>query len=207
MARIYTSPFFNLLQQGRQQGMLPGKEKEAREWYRQEAKKISVPTDVNQLLRPQKRFKKSEVTPGKMYMYQYDALTKDKLPYWDMFPLVFPYHVEADRFHGLNLHYLDRRMRARLMDALYTLTVSNKYDSKQRILMSYNTLKGVAKFKWFEPTVHTYLFSQLKSPLYEIPSQYWDTALFLPTERFQKASKTKVWKDSAAKVRKNWGKR
>jgi hypothetical protein len=31
------------------------------------------------------------ILPGNMYMFFYDAKLKDKLPYWDMFPLVLPF--------------------------------------------------------------------------------------------------------------------
>ena len=63
---------------------------------------------------------------GKMYMFYYDAKTKDKLPYWDRFPLIFVLDVRPDRFWGVNLHYLPPLYRAKLMNALYKIQNNGK---------------------------------------------------------------------------------
>ena len=46
------------------------------------------------------------ILPGNMYMFFYDAKLKDKLPYWDAFPLVLPFRKVPGGFFGLNLHYI-----------------------------------------------------------------------------------------------------
>ena len=55
---------------------------------------------------------------GGMYQYVYDAKTKEKLPYWDAFPLIVCINVYADGWLGLNLHYLPPILRAKLLDKL-----------------------------------------------------------------------------------------
>ena len=55
---------------------------------------------------------------GKMYFFSYDPKWKDKLPWYDRFPLIFPIERYNDGFLGINFHYLHPRDRAILMDEL-----------------------------------------------------------------------------------------
>ena len=57
-------------------------------------------------------------------------------------------------------------------------------------------LKGFSKIKRTKPTVHRYLTSKLKSRFVLVNADEWEVALFLPVERFRKASKKKVWSQS-----------
>lgn len=123
----------------------------------------------------------------------YDPKWKDELPFYDRFPLVFPFRVESDRFWGINLHYLPLRPRAILMDALYDLKNNDRYDTSTKLKMSYQTLNNASKFKYFKPCVKCYLFSHMKSQFMYINPTEWDVALWLPTEKFTKATKTQVW--------------
>ena len=113
-----------------------------------------------------------------MYHFRYDPKGAKTLPYYDKFPLIFMVGPAAGGFYGINLHYLPPQLRAKLMDSLYDITNS------------------ASKYKFFKPTFKHYLSSQVKSEFIEINSTEWDTALFLPTERFEKARKSKVFADS-----------
>ena len=53
--------------------------------------------------------------PGKMYFFHYSPKLKDKLPYYDSFPLVIIIEMYGDGFLGLNLHYLPLKMRMNLL--------------------------------------------------------------------------------------------
>jgi hypothetical protein len=110
--------------------------------------------------------------------------------------MVFPFRVESDRFWGINLHYLPLPFRAKLMDALYQTRTNSRYDETTRLRISYNILNSAAKYRFFKPCVKQYLYSQMKSQFFYIEPEEWDVALFLPLERFQKASKTQVFADS-----------
>ena len=57
-----------------------------------------------------------------------------------------------------------------------------------------------SKFRFFRPCVKRYLLSNVRSRFIKINSDTWDLALFLPTERFIKANKTKVFRDSREAV-------
>jgi hypothetical protein len=133
-------------------------------------------------------------------MYVYDAKTKDTLPYWDAFPLIFHVKTEKDGFYGINMHYLDLGLRARLMDALYSTINNENYDETTKLNISYNLLKQASNLKLFEPCFKKYLFSQVRSRMIFVEPKEWDIALFLPLQRFQKASSDQVWRESYSKV-------
>jgi len=133
-------------------------------------------------------------------MYFYDAKHKSTLPYYDRFPLVFPYKKVPGGFMGINLHYLPLIYRAKLMDALYDTTNNDAFDKSTKLRLNYSILDKAAKFRYFKPCVKHYLSEQVRSRfLYVYPSE-WDIALFLPTQRFIGATKEKVWKDSLQSV-------
>jgi hypothetical protein len=99
-------------------------------------------------------------------------------------------------FYGINLHYLPPSLRANLMDALYSITNNKRYDENTKLRISYATLKNASKYRYFKPCFKHYLASHVKSRFIEIQPVEWDIALFLPTERFEKAGKSKVFADT-----------
>lgn len=187
--------FDEILTKGVRAGQIPAREKTAREWYRNTAQSYSR-VNENALMRGGNERLVSRPLIGNMYMYAYDAKHKDTLPYWDRFPLVFPFRQVKGGFLGINLHYLGYQQRAVLMDALYDITNNSRYDETTKLKLNYDVLSSAAKYRLFKPCVKHYLTSQLKSRfLYVYPSE-WDIALFLPLERFTGARKTKVFADS-----------
>lgn len=191
--------FDTIITQGVRAGQIPARTDAARSWYRETAKGFKNVTERKMLTGDSTRMV-TKIKPGNMYMFQYDPKYKDTLPFFDRFPLIFPFHVEADRFWGLNLHYLPHRLRAQLMDALYSTVNNQRYDETTKLRMSYKLLKSASRIKFFEPCVKQYLYSQLNSRfLYVYPSE-WDIALFLPLERFSKATKQQVWSNSRQMV-------
>jgi hypothetical protein len=203
---VQPSPFHDLWQEAMNKGLTPSKEKAAREWMRNQAKSIKVGEDpVAFIKKADTGFKRRAPYVGFMYQFEYDAKNKDdpkKLPYWDRFPLIFPIEIPyLIGFLVINLHYLNRPTRARLMDALYNTATNKKYNDNQRLAISYGILKASAKYAPFKPCVKMYLWEHVRSPFFKIPSQYWDVALFLPTERFVRKPKTYVWGESARIIR------
>lgn len=186
--------FAAILKKAADERIIPNKTKSSREWFRQKALDYK---NVNRDNLFKDAILKNKPTPGKMYMYVYDAKTKDKLPYWDAFPLIFCVGIDSGGHSGINLHYLPPVLRARLMDALYTTVNNNKYDNSTKLRISYNILKTASNMKYFKPCYKEYLSSHVKSRLIEVPPAEWDVALFLPTQNFQKASAEQVWRDTA----------
>jgi len=191
--------FDEILTKGVRSGQIPAREQKARDWYRDQAQTYRR-LNERRFLKDSSRLT-SKPMIGSMYMYYYDAKTKAQLPYFDRFPLVFPFKILSDGFMGLNLHYLPLQYRAILMDNLYDITSNKRYDETTRLRLSYDILDKASKFRYFKPCVKRYLTSQMQSRfLYVYPSE-WDIALFLPLERFQGARKTTVFKDSRQIIR------
>ena len=187
--------FDEILSKGIRAGQIPAREQESRTWYRDTARKFKTVNEKNLMKADTDRIR-SQPKVGHMYMFYYDAKHKDTLPYFDRFPMIFPYAKANNGFMGINLHYLPHVLRAKLMDSLYDISSNDKYDETTKLRLSYNVLNGAAKYKWFKPCVKHYLTSQVRSRfLYVYPAE-WDIALFLPLERFQGANKSKVWADS-----------
>ena len=186
--------FDDLLAKGVRAGEIPARTDSARDWYRNRARTTRVTPD--RLIRSDRERLTSRVMIGRMYHFFYDPKHKKTLPYYDRFPLIFPFKRVRGGFLGINLHYLPLRLRAKLMDELYTLSRDNRYDENTRLRISYKILNGAAKYKYFKPCVKHYLTPHVKSRFLEVYAAEWDIALFLPTERFVGANKRAVHADS-----------
>ena len=174
------------------------KAKAAGDWFRSIVNrtkgKFSDETPKTILQRSDSLVSKSVL--GKMYFYSYDPKWKNDLPWYDTFPLVFLIEKYENGFLGLNFHYLAPKHRAILMDQLKAFANNKKYDETTKLKLTYDMLKGFTKIKRARPTVHRYLTSKVKSKFVLVNADEWEVALFLPVERFRKASKKKVWAHS-----------
>jgi hypothetical protein len=193
--------FDDILMRGIRSGKMPARNAESREWFRTQARQFGQ-VKPHTLIKSSPSKITQELMMGQMFLYAYDAKHKDTLPYYDQFPLVFPFESFKGGFIGMNLHYLPYKQRAMLMDALYNLTNNKKYDQSTKLRLSYEILSKAATSKWFQPTVHKYLYSQLRSRYLLIDSVEWDMAMMLPLHKFVGASATKVWSDSRKKMKK-----
>ena len=133
---------------------------------------------------------------GNMYFYSYDPKWKNELPWYDMFPLVFPIEQYNNGFLGLNFHYLAPKERAILRDQLKVFATNKKMDETTKLRLRYNMLKGFTRFKRARPTVHRYLTGKVRSKFVLVNADEWEVALFLPVEKFKKANKKQVWAHS-----------
>lgn len=193
--------FDEILLQGIRAGQAPARTSTAREWYRNKAKSLGK---VNErvVMKDSSNVFSNSFAIGSMYHFYYDPKHKDTLPYYDRFPLMIPIAPSKNGYvTGLNLHYLPPPLRAKLFDALYEVTNNSKYDDTTKLKLNYRTLQSAAKFRYFEPTIKTYLLSHVRSRLLKIHSTEWDIALWLDTTRFEKATKTEVWDDSKRIIR------
>ena len=137
---------------------------------------------------------------GSMFHFQYDPKMKKTLPYYDRFPLCIPIQKAKDGFHGMNLHYLHPRIRAKFLDELMDRTNNTKYDRSTRMRLTYKLIKGTSKLKWFKPCFKHYLNEHIKSQLLLINPADWEIAIFLPTDSFRKKSKSVVWAQSRRNI-------
>jgi len=178
--------------------------KKSRSWFEQQ-----VLLMTRQQLTPQRVLNGNadqlvtKVMPGHLYMFLYDPKTKDELPYYDRFPLVFPFRKTADGFIGLNMHYLPYPLRITLLDNLLVYANNKRFDDTTRIKYSWALIDGVSKYQAAKPCVKQYLSGHVRSQFRQVLSKDWATAMLLPVERFVGASKQEVWSDSRKIIRKN----
>jgi hypothetical protein len=192
--------FTDILNQGRQNFMRAGFA-DSRDWFREKAREVSN-VNLTRLINSNPAMQRAAVAPGYMYLFSYDPKFKDDLPYYDRYPLVFPFTMHPDGFTGINMHYLPHLLRARLMDALYNLASNQNFDDRTKLRMSYDILNSASRYKYFKPCIKRYLYTQLRTRFLLIPSNEWDIALFLPLERFT-VNKASVYRDSNATVRRS----
>ena len=151
--------------------------KEPYQWYRNRIKELGTPSQA-QLIRDGKIT--GRVNFGALNMFIYDPKLKNKLPYYDTFPLVLPIERYRDGFLGINFHYLPYALRARLLSRL---------DPNA----NYSALKNV---KLVKPTLKRYLNTNVRSRFRKLEEEDFMTAIMLPVQRFKKSSASKVWSDS-----------
>jgi hypothetical protein len=169
----------------------------AREWLRA---KIPTLKPTRQALLSDRERLKGKPLIGRMYFYFYDPKTKDKLPYYDRFPLVLPIEQYSDGFLGLNLHYIHPKQRIILLDKLSDLANNSKYDKTTKLRLSYDVLASASRAFEATPCIKRYLYSHVESRFLEITADEWDIAALLPMESFVGASTSKVYADSRKKM-------
>jgi len=143
----------------------------------------------------------NRMLPGRMYLIHYaNPVTRDKLPYFDKFPLILPFNIESNLVTAINFHYLHPVQRIILLEKLSRFKVGDR-DISTRIRADWDILKNFSRFREVKPAVKKYRKSLIKGRLLFIKPDDWTTAAMLPTEQFRGSSKQKVWLDSNRKMR------
>ena len=163
-------------------------------WFRDKIAEFGTPKAMN-LIRDGKQATRPFF--GNLNMFFYDPKFKNKLPYYDRFPLVLPLERYSDGFLGINLHYLPIPLRVRLLDELMDYSTDTKFDKKTKINTNYQQLK---KVKLLKPTLKRYLAGKVKSRFRKIDADEFTVATLLPVQRFSKASASEVWRDSRSMI-------
>ena len=132
---------------------------------------------------------------GEMFLFNYEPRTRSKLQFYDTFPLIYLVKVEPGKLHGLNLHYLPRKLRTVFFMNLQQLRTGIGDDARLGKL-DIGTLKSSNRYKYFRPCYRTYSIKRINSRMLKIPADDWPIAISLPLERFKKTSKYNVWTDS-----------
>jgi hypothetical protein len=176
---------------------LSARSRESREWLRTKISNLN-PSKAS-LMNDMTRLRERSIV-GKMYFFLYDPKTKDKMKYYDRFPLVLPVEPYRDGFLGLNLHYIHPKQRLILMDKLSSYATNDKFDVTTKLRLTYQTLKSASKIFEQNACLKRYLFTQIQSRFLEINADEWDIAALLPVESFTSekkiVSKNQVFQDS-----------
>ena len=135
---------------------------------------------------------KRRVELGDLFCYYYNPKYKTTLPYYDMFPMIMLLSVGKGKwkgtFLGINFHYLRPKWRAILLDRV-TAKIGGG-------IPRWSKLRNI---KQIAPTIKRYRFDHIMRKVVPIEENEQEIAIFLPTERFKKSTKAKVWTKSERK--------
>lgn len=125
---------------------------------------------------------------GQMFLFKYDPKWKNRLDYWDVYPLIFPIGTFSGGFIGINLHYLPGGFRVPVLDHLLGFSHdSDKYDDEGRLDITYDILKSYAIMfdRYYKGCVRKYLYTQVRSQFQYVSPKDWDKVALLPFERWE----------------------
>ena len=177
--------------------------KKSNGWFEKEVTRLTKQNITpNKVLAGKPEDLVTKIQPGPLYLFGYDPKLKAELPYYDRFPLVFPYAKTPDGFMGLNMHYLPYGLRIQLLDALLTFKSNNRMDETTKLKYSWQLIDGISRYKAAQPCIKQYLGGHVRTQFRKIDSGDWATAMLLPVERFVGASKQEVWAESRKIIRK-----
>ena len=141
------------------------------------------------------------VSLGDLFCYYYNPKHKNTmrrsrkdgklypvLPYYDMFPMIMLISAEKETFLGINFHYLRPKWRAILLDRV-TAKIGGGIPKWSKL----------RKIRQIAPTIKRYRFDHIMRKVVPIEEDEQEIAIFLPTERFKKSVKAKVWTESERK--------
>ena len=164
------------------------------QWFRDKIKEFGTPKSAD-LIRDGKRT--SSPTFGLLNMFIYDPKLKDKLPYYDTFPLVLPIENYSNGFLGINMHYLSMPIRIRLLDRLVDYSNNDKFDKSTKLQVDYSRLKKIDMIK---PCLKRYLASNVKTKFRKVEAEEFMVATLLPVQRFKKQSDNFVFGQSRGMI-------
>ena len=174
---------------------LQDKQLKSASWYRNAASLIADRATSSKLMRDGKLV--GQPSAGRMSMFFYDPKTKQKLPFYDTFPLVLPFELIRGGFIGLNFHYLPYGLRFKLLEQLQQFATNKKFDETTRLQVTYNSVKNIGLIK---PAIKKYLWRQVQSNFLRVDVDEMAIAIYLPVAQFKKASLGKVFADSRRKI-------
>ena len=174
---------------------LQGNKLKGANWYRNAVSLITDRSSPADLMSSGKLL--GRPSGGRMSMFFYDPKTKNRLPYYDTFPLVLPVEEYGNGFLGINLHYLSMPMRMRLLDRLVDYSNNDKFDDTTQLLVDYARLKNVSLIK---PCLKRYLNTNVRSRFRKIKSDEFIVAALLPVQRFKKKSDSHVYAKSRGMI-------
>ena len=127
-------------------------------WYRNAVSLIADRSSASDLFASGKLL--GRPSAGRMSMFFYDPKFKNRLPYYDEFPLVLPLEPMKGGFIGLNFHYLPYGARFKFLQQLQSYASNSKFDQSTKIQASYSSIKGN---KYTKVAIKRYLYSHVRS--------------------------------------------
>ena len=146
-----------------------GGKKQSRDWYRRELTNTSPRNIITNEQSDEvgdeleRDFNKVTTFPRlfNLMYYDYKAITRRNLPFYDKHPLAFVLEIDAKSFFAVNLHYYSPEERMGLVESL-----------------------AADKIPKLRKGAHKYLISEVRSPYLILAQQEWQTMCLLPVEEF-----------------------
>ena len=160
-------------------------------WYRQKVQELLPKPQVRLMIREGIKTQKVTKRPnfGMMNLFYYRPKGAEKLPYYDIFPLVIPLGRRLnDGFVGINFHYLSVPQRWLLLERLSMFQMPSELDA-------FDTEEGmgdvmalfwpkIRRKRGVKPIVRRYLTKYIQSYFLKIELSEMLIALAIPMERF-----------------------
>ena len=160
-------------------------------WYRQKVQELLPKPQVRRMIREGFKTQKVTVRPnfGMMNLFYYRPKGAEKLPYYDIFPLVIPMGRRLnDGFVGINFHYLSVPQRWLLLERLSMFQMPSELDSfdseegaGEVMALFWSKIK---RKRGVKPIVRRYLTKNIQSYFLKIELSEMLIALSIPMERF-----------------------
>lgn len=139
---------------------------------------------------------------GRMYLFRYNPVGRQKMPYFDRFPLVILLELNKEGFMGLNLHYLPIDLRQRLFYNLLSRASNTEFRWNTYLKINYDYLKSRTQLRAHKACIKRYRYDQIYGRMANVPAPEWEVAVHLPLASWRKASEGRVFKDSREIARK-----
>ena len=149
------------------------------DWYRKKVAAMTTP-GARSLIRSGKATLRPKY--GIMNLFGYDPKHKDKLPYYDTFPLILPLEPAKGGFIGLNFHYLKPGARVAFLRSLANEATDKRFDKKTRYNINWRNNTFMRK------TAKHYLFNHVRTSFLNITADEMAIAIYLTLASFQKGS-------------------
>lgn len=139
----------------------------------------------------------SRLMVGQMVFFKYKPQDKRFLesykPY-DIFPLVVVTDIHQDGFEGINLHYIGKKWRRVLFDAIEnSIPIKRSSDTTlTRLGATYKRLDGFRKFAFFKPCYRKYVKNGLRKRPIVIPQPFWNVLVDADLALFAKGRKINI---------------
>ena len=127
---------------------LQGNKMKSASWYRNAVSLIADRSSPSELFASGKLL--GRPSAGRMSMFFYDPKFKNRLPYYDTFPLVLPLEPMKGGFIGLNFHYLPYGARFKFLQTCYVDSnyLRDELRSRCHIVVDDSTPES-ASARWF----------------------------------------------------------
>ena len=160
-------------------------------WYRQKVQELLPKPQVRRMIREGYKVQKVTVRPnfGMMNLFYYRPKGAEKLPYYDIFPLVIPMGRRLnDGFVGINFHYLSVPQRWLLLERLSMFQMPSELDSFDSEEGAGEVMalfwSKIRRKRGVKPIVRRYLTKNIQSYFLKIELSEMLIALAIPMERF-----------------------